>query len=45
MSQNDLDNANPTIYEVGSERAILPEEEDESVTDKIDTREVFGKIN
>ncbi|VDH91653.1 cytosolic iron-sulfur assembly component 2B-like [Mytilus galloprovincialis] len=44
MSQNDLDNANPTIYEVGSERPVLPEEEDESVTDKIDTREVFDLI-
>lgn len=44
MSQSDLDNANPTIYEVGSERAVLPEEEDESFTDKIDDREVFDLI-
>lgn len=36
-----LENANPTIFQPKQERAILPEEEDDDVVDKIDEREVF----
>ena len=36
-----LENANPTIFQAKQERAILPEEEDDDVVDKIDEREVF----
>lgn len=39
-----LDNANPVIFEQSKERQVLPEEEDDDVTDKIDDREVFGNI-
>jgi len=37
-----LDNANPTVYEATKDRIVLPEEEDEDVTDLFDDREVFG---
>lgn len=40
----ELINANPTIYTPSkkSHRVITPEEEDENIEDKIDSREVFG---
>lgn len=40
----ELINANPTIYTPSkkSQRVITPEEEDENIEDKIDSREVFG---
>ena len=41
---SDLDNANPLVFEVTKERQILPEEEDDSITDKFDTREIFGRV-
>ena len=36
-----LQNANPMVFKAKQERIILPEEEDDSVVDKIDEREVF----
>lgn len=41
---SELDNANPLVFEVTKDRQILPEEEDDSVTDKFDTREIFDLI-
>ncbi|EXX69980.1 DUF59-domain-containing protein [Rhizophagus irregularis] len=42
----ELINANPTIYTPSkkSHRVITPEEEDENIEDKIDSREVFDLI-
>jgi len=37
-----LENINPTVFERVSDRTITAEEQDESHTDKIDDREVFG---
>ncbi|XP_048752198.1 cytosolic iron-sulfur assembly component 2B-like [Ostrea edulis] len=39
-----LDNANPVVYEQSRERQVLPEEEDDDITDKIDDREVFDML-
>lgn len=39
---NELENANPVVYRSVSKRHVLPEENDDSVVDKFDTREVFG---
>jgi len=39
-----LDNANPVVFMRSKERQILPEEEDDDVTDKFDSREVFDLI-
>ena len=40
-----LENANPLIFRRSKERPILPEEEDDDVIDKIDNREVFGRLH
>ncbi|MCK5919774.1 MAG: hypothetical protein KAG66_02460 [Methylococcales bacterium] len=40
-----LENENPLVFQRSTERAILPEEEDDNVVDKIDDREVFGKFD
>ena len=42
MPEN-LDNANPTVYSATKERELLPDDENDDVVDKIDSREVFGK--
>ncbi|XP_005092110.1 cytosolic iron-sulfur assembly component 2B [Aplysia californica] len=39
-----LDNANPVVFLRRKERHVLPEEEDDDVTDKFDSREVFDLI-
>jgi len=36
-----LENTNPAVFVIVSERKVLPEEEDDNVYDEIDTREVF----
>jgi len=36
-----LQNTNPMVFKAKQERIILPAEEDDSVVDKIDEREVF----
>ena len=38
-----LQNVNPVIYDRAKERILTKEEQDDTVTDKIDEREVFGK--
>jgi len=38
-----LDNANPLVFGKSLAREVLPEEEDDNVSDEIDSREVFGK--
>lgn len=40
-----LENQNPNVYTKSKERIITSEEEDDSVVDEIDNREIFGKIN
>ena len=37
-----LDNANPLIFSKSKARETLPEEEDDNISDEIDSREVFG---
>lgn len=37
-----LDNVNPLIFSKSKVREVLPEEEDDSISDEIDSREVFG---
>lgn len=39
-----LENINPVVYQKKTERSLLPEEEDESITDEFDSREVFDLI-
>lgn len=39
-----LDNANPTVYEKKERRVILKTENDDNVTDEIDSREIFDLI-
>uniref|UniRef100_A0A0B6YNS7 MIP18 family-like domain-containing protein n=1 Tax=Arion vulgaris TaxID=1028688 RepID=A0A0B6YNS7_9EUPU len=39
-----LDNANPTVFQITKDRDVLPEEEDDLVTDTFDSREVFDLI-
>ena len=40
----DIENANPEVFESTKERPVLPEEEEESIHDEIDAREIFGKV-
>jgi len=39
-----LDNANPVVFERSKERDVRPEDEDDDIADKFDSREVFGKL-
>ncbi|KAH9503493.1 Cytosolic iron-sulfur assembly component 2B [Bulinus truncatus] len=39
-----LDNANPVVFQATKERGILPEEEDDNIQDKFDSREIFDLI-
>ncbi|KAK6982718.1 mitotic spindle-associated MMXD complex subunit MIP18 [Biomphalaria glabrata] len=39
-----LDNANPVVFQATKERSVLPEEEDDSIVDKFDSREIFDLI-
>lgn len=39
-----LENANPLIVGKLKERILTPREEDDSVRDEIDSREVFGML-
>ena len=39
-----IENINPVIYDKLKEREVLPKDEDDSVFDDIDDREIFGKI-
>lgn len=40
-----LENINPKLYEKCMDRPVLPEEDDDSIVDEFDAREVFGKLN
>ena len=40
-----LENANPTVFNRSGERIISPEDEDDSVHDAIDAREVFDILS
>lgn len=44
MSFVELENQNPNIYSKSDERKATEEEQDESVFDEFDRREIFGKI-
>ena len=39
-----LENINPVVYQKKTDRSLLPEEEDETITDEFDSREVFDLI-
>lgn len=39
-----LDNANPLVFSKSKVREILPEEEDDSISDEIDSREIFDLL-
>ncbi|XP_059145890.1 cytosolic iron-sulfur assembly component 2B-like [Physella acuta] len=39
-----LDNENPVVFQATKDRAVLPEEEDDQITDGFDSREVFDLI-
>lgn len=43
MSLNQLENQNPNVYSKSDERAATLEEEDDSIVDEFDRREIFGK--
>ena len=37
-----LDNANPLVFSKSKTRKIKPEEEDDNISDEIDSIEIFG---
>ena len=37
-----LDNANPLVFSKSKTREIKPEEEDDNISDEIDSIEIFG---
>ena len=39
-----MENVNPQIFEKTINRPVLPSEEDDSVNDEIDSREIFGEL-
>ena len=39
----ELENINPLVKSRASERVILPSEQDDSIHDEFDAREIFGK--
>ena len=39
-----LDNANPLIFNKSKSRKVIEEEEDDNISDEIDSREIFGNI-
>lgn len=41
-SAGDLENINPKLYKRTKDRAVTAEEEDDSVHDEFDSREIFG---
>lgn len=43
MSLNQLENQNPHVYSKTDERSATLEEEDDSVVDAFDRREIFGE--
>lgn len=38
-----MENLNPRVFEKATNRPLLPEEEDDTVRDEVDSREIFGK--
>jgi hypothetical protein len=43
MTSKGIENVNPQLFTKKTKREITSEEEDESVEDPIDEREIFGK--
>lgn len=43
MSLNQLENQNPHVYSKSDERTATLDEEDDSLIDAFDRREIFGK--
>lgn len=41
----ELDNVNPLVFGKSKPREVLPEEEDDNISDEIDSREIFGNIS
>ena len=39
-----IENVNPQVFEKAEARVVAPDEEDDSVRDEIDSREIFGKV-
>ena len=39
-----IENVNPQVFAKANERVVLPDEEDDSVRDEIDAREIFGMV-
>ena len=37
-----LDNSNPLVFNKSKAREIIAEEEDDNISDEIDSREIFG---
>ena len=44
MSLTELDNLNPTVYDVAEHRDVTAAEQDDSIVDPFDAREVFDLI-
>ena len=45
MNSGELENSYPTVFKRQGKRDILPNELDDSVVDKIDSREVFDHLS
>jgi len=42
IDKGNPENVNPKLYKKSSDRSITAQEEDESIVDEFDSREVFG---
>ena len=38
-----MENVNPRVFERAANRPVLEREEDDTISDEIDSREIFGK--
>ena len=41
---NIMENLNPRVFERATNRPVLEREEDDTIHDEIDSREIFGKF-
>lgn len=41
----EIENENPNVYQKLGERSLTKADEDESIVDPFDSREIFGKYN
>ena len=45
LDVQDMENVNPRVFKRAANRLVLEREEDDTVHDEIDSREIFGKYS